>query len=87
MIDARHPKPPSPQPCSSKGEGATKLDEGIAIVRERLAKAKNVMVLTGAGVSAESGIPTFRDEKGLWKEFNPLDYATREAFKRDPAKV
>jgi NAD-dependent deacetylase len=63
------------------------MDEGVALVRERLARARNVMVITGAGVSAESGIPTFRDEKGLWKEFNPLDYATREAFKRDPAKV
>jgi NAD-dependent deacetylase len=56
-------------------------------VRERLSKAKNVMAITGAGISAESGIPTFRDEKGLWKEFNPEDYATREAFNRDPVKV
>jgi len=56
-------------------------------VRERLARAKNVMAITGAGISAESGIPTFRDDKGLWKEFNPLDYATREAFRRDPVKV
>jgi len=59
----------------------------IARVRKRLAKAKNVMVITGAGVSAESGIPTFRDDKGLWKEFNPEEYATREAFERDAAKV
>jgi len=87
MTEARHPESPSPRPSPSKGEGATKMDEGVALVRERLAKARNVMVVTGAGVSAESGIPTFRDEKGLWKEFNPLDYATREAFKRDPAKV
>ena len=59
----------------------------IAVVRERLANSKNVMVITGAGVSAESGVPTFRDSRGLWNEFNPLDYATREAFKRDPVKV
>ncbi len=68
-------------------ETAEKTKEGIALVRERLARAKNVMVITGAGVSAESGVPTFRDENGLWKEFNPLDYATHEAFKRDPVRV
>jgi len=87
MTDAQHPEPLSPQPSPSKDEGVKNMDEGIAIVRERLAKAKNVMVITGAGISAESGIPTFRDEEGLWKEFNPHDYATREAFKRDPGKV
>jgi NAD-dependent deacetylase len=64
-----------------------RMDEGIAHVRERLAKTKNVMVITGAGVSVESGIPTFRDENGLWNEFNPMAYATREAFQRDPAGV
>jgi len=87
MTEARRPGSPSRQPSPSKGEGVTRRDASIALVRERLAKARNVMVITGAGVSAESGIPTFRDEKGLWREFNPLDYATREAFKRDPVKV
>ena len=87
MTEARHPESPSPQPSPSKGGEATRHDASIALVRERLARAKNVMVITGAGISAESGIPTFRGEKGLWKEFNPLDYATREAFKRDPVKV
>jgi len=83
MTSERDPNLPS---CSND-EAATKTSEDIALVRERLAKAKNVMVITGAGVSAESGVPTFRDDKGLWKEFNPLEYATREAFKRDPVKV
>ncbi len=72
---------------SAQDVGANRLTEGIALVRERLLTAKNVMVLTGAGASAESGIPTFRDEEGLWSEFNPLDYATPEAFHRDPVKV
>ena len=45
------------------------------------------MVITGAGVSAESGVPTFRTADGLWRQFNPMDYATPEAFHQDPVKV
>lgn len=79
---------PGSKPLSSaQAADATELNERIALVRARLVKAKNVMVITGAGVSAESGIPTFRDEKGLWREFDPEEYATREAFRRDPVKV
>jgi NAD-dependent deacetylase len=44
-------------------------------------------VLTGAGISAESGIPTFRGTAGLWKQFRPEDLATPQAFARDPALV
>jgi NAD-dependent deacetylase len=46
-----------------------------------------VAVLTGAGVSAESGVPTFRGERGLWRSFRPEQLATPEAFRRDPALV
>jgi len=46
-----------------------------------------VAVLTGAGVSAESGVPTFRGENGLWRSFRPEQLATPEAFRRDPALV
>ncbi len=49
--------------------------------------ASSVVVLTGAGISAESGIPTFRGGGGLWKEFRPEDLATPEAFARDPKLV
>lgn len=56
-------------------------------VRARLAAARNVLVITGAGISAESGIPTFRTDDGLWQQNNPLEFATREAFLRDPEKV
>jgi len=87
MTENPVPKTPSSPVSQPETETTTKANGGIALVRERLAKARNVMVITDAGVSAESGIPTFRDEKGLWKEFNPLDYATREAFKRDPGKI
>jgi NAD-dependent deacetylase len=46
-----------------------------------------VAVLTGAGISAESGVPTFRGEGGLWRNFRPEELATPEAFRRDPALV
>lgn len=45
------------------------------------------MVVTGAGISAESGVPTFRGPGGLWKEHRPEDLATPEAFRRDPRLV
>ena len=44
-------------------------------------------MLTGAGISAESGMGTFRDKGGLWARFDPMELATPEAFARDPAKV
>lgn len=47
----------------------------------------HVFVLTGAGVSAESGLATFRDPGGLWETHDPRDLATPEAFARDPALV
>ncbi|MCB9727958.1 MAG: NAD-dependent protein deacylase [Deltaproteobacteria bacterium] len=50
-------------------------------------RAQRVLVLTGAGVSAESGIPTFRGQGGLWEGFRAEDLATPEAFQRDPARV
>jgi len=53
-----------------------------------LAAARRVAVLTGAGISAESGVPTFRDaQTGLWSRFRPEELATPEAFRRDPALV
>ena len=45
------------------------------------------VVLTGAGVSTESGIPDFRSRTGLWAEYDPMEYATISAFRHDPAKV
>jgi NAD-dependent deacetylase len=60
---------------------------GLEEARKRLEEARKVAVLTGAGISKPSGIPTFRDAEGLWKEFNPLEYATPEAYAKDPEKV
>ena len=59
----------------------------IGQAREWLAQAASVAVLTGAGISAESGIPTFRGAGGLWKNYKPEDLATPEAFARDPRLV
>ncbi|HXS96436.1 MAG TPA: NAD-dependent deacylase [Candidatus Limnocylindrales bacterium] len=59
----------------------------IEEARELLAQAQSVAVLTGAGVSAESGIPTFRGDGGLWREYRAEDLATPEAFARDPRLV
>ena len=47
----------------------------------------NILILTGAGISAESGVPTFRDANGLWEGHRFEDVATPEAFKRNPALV
>ena len=48
---------------------------------------RHVLVLTGAGISAESGLGTFRDKGGLWARFDPMRLATPEAFAADPAAV
>jgi NAD-dependent deacetylase len=53
----------------------------------RLGEAESLLVVTGAGISAESGVPTFRGAQGLWKEHRPEDLATPEAFSRDPGLV
>ena len=54
---------------------------------EKLRTAKCVTVVTGAGVSAASGVPTFRGDGGLWKSFRPEELATPGAFERDPQTV
>ena len=58
-----------------------------ALARE-MANAGPIAVLTGAGVSAESGVPTFRDaQTGLWARFNPSELATPAAFAKNPQRV
>lgn len=63
------------------------MDKGLLRARERLYSARSVVVLTGAGVSAESGVPTFRGPEGLWRNFRPEELATPQAFWRDPKLV
>jgi NAD-dependent deacetylase len=56
-------------------------------VVERLRVARRVLALTGAGISAESGIPTFRGREGWWRKEDPTRLATQGAFDRDPGYV
>lgn len=55
--------------------------------RDIIAAADRVVVLTGAGISAESGVPTFRGSDGLWNSFRPEELASPTAFLRDPRLV
>ena len=63
------------------------VSDDIARARTLIENAATGVVLTGAGVSAESGVPTFRGAGGLWKQFRPEDLATPQAFARDPRLV
>lgn len=55
--------------------------------RKLLQAAKRVVVLTGAGVSAESGVPTFRGAGGYWRTYSAQDLATPSAFRSNPSLV
>jgi NAD-dependent deacetylase len=57
------------------------------MVAARLTRETRITVLTGAGVSAASGVPTFRGPGGLWRNFRPEELATPQAFARDPRLV
>ncbi len=63
------------------------FEEQIRLVKEHLGQAQKVVVLTGAGISAESGVPTFRGADGIWQHYRATDLATPEAFARDPELV
>ena len=64
------------------GTGST-----LGLVRHKLSTARSVTVLTGAGISADSGVPTFRGADGLWRQYRAEDLATPDAFSRDPRLV
>lgn len=66
---------------------AALADAAVETAGRLLARARRVFVLTGAGVSAESGLPTFRGAGGLWEGHRVEDVATPGAFARDPALV
>lgn len=61
--------------------------QSLEKLRERLKVAFNVVVLTGAGISAASGVPTFRGKDGLWNKFKPQELANVDAFLKNPELV
>jgi len=56
-------------------------------ISDQLKKAKNIVFVTGAGISQESGIPTFRGKDGLWRKYDPMTLATIDAFYQNPKLV
>src|SRR5438477_8106793 len=62
---------------------STRVNELATLLHDR----QPCVVLTGAGISTESGIPDFRSPTGIWARYNPMEYATIQAFRRDPVKV
>lgn len=63
----------------------TRLEKVIELIQET--RPQRIAVLTGAGISAESGVPTFRGPQGLWRNFRPEQLASPDAFRRDPKLV
>jgi NAD-dependent deacetylase len=63
------------------------MSDDISALAARIRTAKRLTILTGAGVSAASGVPTFRGNDGLWRQYRAEDLATPEAFARNPRLV
>jgi NAD-dependent deacetylase len=65
----------------------TTVTDNLDLARHLLANAKNVVSFSGAGLSAESGIATFRDPEGVWKQVDPTVYASPQGFRARPTEV
>ena len=63
------------------------MDELIKRAADDLASARNVVALTGAGISVESGIPPFRGKGGLWEKVDPMEVASIDALMQNPTRV
>ena len=61
--------------------------DDIELLRDLIGSARRIVAFTGAGISVESGIPTFRGPEGLWRKYRAEDLATAAAFARDPKLV
>jgi NAD-dependent deacetylase len=64
-----------------------RMDAKVRELAELVRARQPCVVLTGAGISTESGIPDFRSPSGIWAQYDPMEYATISAFRRDPGKV
>ena len=62
------------------------MDNLYEAIANLMVELKSCVALTGAGISAESGIPTFRSKSGLWEKYDPMVYASIETFREDPSK-
>jgi NAD-dependent deacetylase len=65
----------------------SELVDNLEILSQNIANASKIVILTGAGMSAESGIQTFRGAKGFWSKYNPMELASKEGFTKDPELV
>ena len=68
-------------------QNMAKPSSDLAAFRSHFDKSKHILILTGAGVSAESGVPTFRGAGGYWRQYQAQDLASPHAFSRDPSLV
>ena len=76
-----------PAAVAGLNEDRSALTGDLDTLRQAWAGRRRALALTGAGVSVESGIPDFRSECGLWRRFDPMEYATLDCFLNDPAKA
>ncbi len=63
------------------------MEDQFRRAAEIIKKSRNMIALTGAGISVESGIPDFRSACGLWEKYDPMEYAHIDAFRRNPVKI
>lgn len=76
-----------PEPRAPGGRGAAAETDELAAVAALIRQRGPAVALTGAGISVASGIPDFRSADGVWSRFDPMEYGTIDAFRRDPRKV
>jgi len=73
--------------CVCEVLGLVTMQDRILKARDAILRSEKILVFTGAGISKESGVPTFREAGGLWDKFKAEDFATPEAFERRPKQV
>ncbi|KAL4695732.1 hypothetical protein H8959_000827 [Pygathrix nigripes] len=81
---------PEASPASTRNQICLKMarpSSSMADFRKFFAKAKHIVIISGAGVSAESGVPTFRGAGGYWRKWQAQDLATPLAFAHNPSRV